>query len=103
MRVDALNTGNTFRVVSTFNETLDCLLDADDPVFTVPFCVLCVIVSFKGLEVVLQDLLNDILFVWVIDGQTSSNNPLPYINRSNAGFVLPIFGGKVFFGKREGP
>jgi len=37
MSIGAFNPCDTFRVVSTFNETFDCLLDVDNPVFAVLF------------------------------------------------------------------
>ena len=73
--IGALHSCDTFRVVSTFNETFDRLLDTDDPVFAVFFRVLGVVVSFKGFEMVLQDLLNDILFPWFITRQTALQKP----------------------------
>jgi hypothetical protein len=47
----------------------------DDPVFAVFFRVPGVIIFFKGFEMVLQDLLDDILFPWFIDGQTVLHKP----------------------------
>ena len=88
----ALNPGDTFRVVSTINETFDRLLDVDDPVFAVFFRVLGVVVFFKGFEMVLKDLLNDILFPWFITRQTALQNPLPYINQEIMGFDLYCVG-----------
>ena len=67
--IGTLNPGDTFRVVPTFNETFDCLLDVDGPVFTVLLWVFGVIIFFKGFEMVLQYLLNNILLSWFIDRQ----------------------------------
>jgi len=74
--IGAFDAHYAFGVVSTFNEALDCLLDVDNPVFTVSFKVLGVIFFFKGFEMVLHYLLNDILFIWFIDGQTVIPKPI---------------------------
>ena len=67
--IGTLNPGDTFRVVPTFNETFDCLLDVDNSVFTVLSGVFGVIIFFKGFEMVLKDRLNDILFPRLIGRQ----------------------------------
>ena len=51
--IGTLNPCDTFRVVSTFNEPFDCLLDVDDPVFTVPLWVFVIIAFFESAEIVL--------------------------------------------------
>ncbi len=95
-RIGTLNSGNTFWIISAFYKALDCFLDMDDSVFTVFLRVLGVIVFFKGFEMILQYLPNDILFLRFIDGQGVLQKSFAlYTKRRSAGFVL--YWGKSIF------
>jgi len=70
LRVSTAYPSYAFGIIATFNEFLYCSFYSHNPVFAVLFRVLGVIVFFKRFEMIMQYLLNDILFPWFIDEQT---------------------------------
>ena len=64
------------------------LLFSYNPVFAVLSRVLGVIVFFKRFEMIMQYLLNDILFPWFIDGQTVLQKPLHLTRMEDGGTAI---------------
>ena len=60
VRIGTLNPGNTFWIVSTFNELLYCLLDTYYSVFAILICIMIVVALLKIREVVFKNGLNNI-------------------------------------------